>query len=258
MKKLIIVLMMVAMASFLFVGCLSGTTTPATTTTTTTTTVTPTLTVAPVITLVPGVSLTSTSTQYVNKAGAAAGIVITGTAPTYAEVKLYIGSIVAGTADVGAGGVWTLTISKSELGTDGAKTLYAVAEEPGLAVSAKSNEVKFTLDATVPTMASVVARVAADYYEVTFSEAIGAAADYVATATSALNFDNWTVAGFLLVAGDSIVPMSVKVIRITDASDAVALAGTAYNIKCWDIVDLAGNPIATAAIPAVIYGETLP
>lgn len=48
MKKLLIMLMVVAVASFLFVGCLSGTTTPDTTPDTTTPT-----TVAPIITDVP-------------------------------------------------------------------------------------------------------------------------------------------------------------------------------------------------------------
>lgn len=155
MKKLIIVLMMVAMTSFLLVGCFSGTTTPEIPTEPTEPTE-PTVatTVAPIITAV----LDADNDGYVNKAEVADGIVVNGTGPTYSEIKLFIDGVFAGTGDVTATGAWTVDVAKSDLGADGAKTLYATATEPGLAESDKSNEVAFTLDTAYPKIKSVKAR----------------------------------------------------------------------------------------------------
>lgn len=269
MKKLLIVLMVLAMSSFLFVGCLpTAPEVPTEPTEPTEPTVEATAT--PVITAVTGVNLTSTATQYVNTAEAGTSIVggidVTGTAPTYAEVKIYIGSKVAGTADVAANGRFICAVTLTELGVDGEKTVYVVATEPGLAESAKSNEVKFTLDTVAPTMASVVGRIAADYYEVTFSEAVGASADYtVATGTpsSALNFANWDVNGTTLLATDVITAVSTKVIKFgliagTSLANSPAVwTGTAqlYSFECDLVVDVAGNPISATSI---IYGTLLP
>lgn len=161
MKKLIIVLMMVAMASFLFVGCLSGTTTPATTTTTTTTTTTPT-TVAPVITAVAGINLTASAQQYINAAQAAV-VIVTGTAPTYSEVKVYVDGITAGTGNTENNGVFSVVIAEADLGADGAKTLYATATETGLAESAKSVEYTFKLDQVKPGIDSIAATADQDF-----------------------------------------------------------------------------------------------
>jgi len=154
MKKLLIILMVVAMASFLFVGC-NGTTPP----------IDPDepvepvvpATVAPVITSVPDIS-----GGYINKDAAADGIVVNGTAPTYSEVKVYINGLTAGTGDTLANGVFQVVVAKADLikavKVDGAKTLYATATETGLAVSASSNVKKFTLDTVAPKISSSKAK----------------------------------------------------------------------------------------------------
>ena len=308
MKKLIIVLMVVAMASFLFTGCLKGVTTD-TTTDTTTTTVTVPATKAPIITWVSDnplnplaqagvMSLTSTAAQYVNKAQSARGIVIHGTAPTYSEVKVYLDGIVAGTADTLAGSTWSCVITLSELGKDGAKTVHATAIEPGCTESKKSNEVKFTLDRTPPKMTSVAAYFAAAHYKVGFSEDVNIDVDIsVATGTpaSALNPANWsaamaaaanTIFGLqalkappAVIVGDVFTAVSTNVIKIEPAaaptSNPIVAADDSYALFCWNIVDVAGNPIAGAPTnlaahkldtltvvldrsKAVIYSVTLP
>jgi len=155
MKKFIIVLMVVAVASFLFVGCLSGTTIPDTTTDTTIPT-----TVAPIITAVTDINIASSATQYVNAAEAADGITVTGTAPTYSEIKVYINGITAGTGDAGADGEWDVVVANADLikaaKVEGAKVLHATAEEPGLPVSDSSNVINFILDTVIPFIASSV------------------------------------------------------------------------------------------------------
>ncbi len=156
MKKLLIILMVVAMASFLFVGCIPTTPdvdeddeeplpTP------------PPATVAPVITSVPDIS-----GGYINKDAAADGIVVNGTAPTYSEVKVYINGLTAGTGDAGWNGVFQVVVAKADLikavKVDGAKTLYATATEAGLAESASSNVKTFTLDTVAPKISSSKAK----------------------------------------------------------------------------------------------------
>ena len=164
MKKFIIVLMVVAAASFLLVGCLPGTTTP----------VTPVepvepvepvvvATVAPIITAITDaadvvlINLTSAATQYMNKAEVAAGIIVHGTAPTYSEVKVYVDDICAGTGNTGDTGVFEVVVAKADLGSDAVKTLYATAKEAAIAVSAHSVEYTFTLDTDLPGIDSVAA-----------------------------------------------------------------------------------------------------
>lgn len=271
MKKLIIVLMMVAMASFLFVGCLSGTTTPDTTTDTTTdTTPPPVVTKAPVITFVTGVTLTSSATQYVNRNDSpVTGIIVSGTAPTYTEVKVYLNGKVAGTSDATWAGLWSVTITLTELGVDEAKTLYAVAIEPGADESVKSNEVKFTLDRKLPTMTSVAGYDGADHYKVNFSEAVDISIDFVTGAsTSAIDFANWDINGTTLEAADILTAVSTKVIKFellglvtSFANSPAALvilaipSALVYSIECDNVEDVAGNPISATSI---IYGTILP
>ena len=155
MKKLIIVLMMIAMVSFLFVGCVP--TTPETPTEPTEPTE-PVVaaTVAPVLLTVVGIDLTSSSTQYVN-ATEAAVVVVTGTAPTYSEVKVYVDDVCAGTADVAVTGTFSLTIAEADLGVDGDKVIYATAKEAAIAVSAHSVEYAFVLDQAKPTATTLAA-----------------------------------------------------------------------------------------------------
>ena len=158
MKKLLIMLMVVAMASFLFVGCLPGVTPVDEEEEEEEVTPTPLATVAPIITsitdnaAVPAevIDLTSTKTQYINKDDVALGIVVNGTAPTYSEVKVYIDDICAGTGNVGDTGIFSVDVAKADLGADGDKVLYATAKEAAIAVSPKSVEYAFTLDTVAP------------------------------------------------------------------------------------------------------------
>jgi len=155
MKKLLIILMVVAMASFLFVGCIPTTPdvdeddeepvpTP------------PPATVAPIIISVPDIS-----GGYINKLAASDGLVVSGTAPTYSEVKVYINGLCAGTGDTTETGTFQVDVANADLikavKVDGAKTLYATATEPGLEESASSNVIKFILDTDAPGIDSVAA-----------------------------------------------------------------------------------------------------
>jgi len=158
MKKLLVILMVVAMASFLFVGCLGDGVTPPVDDEDDEDEedVTPLTTVAPIITsitdnpvapTVPAavISLTSSATQYMNAAEIALGIIVNGTAPTYSEVKVYIDDICAGTANVGDEGTFSVVVAKVDLGDDAEdKVLYATAKEAALPVSAHSVEYAFT------------------------------------------------------------------------------------------------------------------
>jgi len=113
-------------------------------------------TVAPVLLTVVGIDLTSSSTQYINAAGAAL-VVVTGTAPTYSEVKVYVDAVCAGTADVAANGTFTVVVAEADLGVDGAKVIYATAKEAALAVSAHSTEYAFILDTVKPKATTLAA-----------------------------------------------------------------------------------------------------
>ena len=158
MKKLLIILMVVAMASFLFVGCLGVTppvdgdeddedeedvTPPAVATAT------------PVITAVAGIDITA-SGQYISNAEAAV-VIVTGTAAPYSEVKVYINGTVADTGVARANATFDVVMAKADLGTDGAKTLYVTATETGFNESAHSNECAFKLDTAAPGILAVKA-----------------------------------------------------------------------------------------------------
>jgi len=150
MKKFLVMLMVVAMASFLFVGCLGDGVIPDVDDEEEDEPVVPT-TVAPII-------IAQDAGALVNKAEAANGIIVNGTGRTYAEIKLSIDGVLVSSGDVAVNGTWIVVIAKADLGADGAKVLTATATEPGLAESAKSNEVKFTLDTVYPKIKSVKAR----------------------------------------------------------------------------------------------------
>jgi len=124
MKKFLVILMVVAMASVLFVGC----TTPPTPDPDPDPTPTPVVVVSatPVLTAVntiAGVLIvdpTSTSTQYMNIAQVGASILVTGTAPSESLVKIYLGDVAVGpaVAETSTAGVWQVAIAKSSLGDD--------------------------------------------------------------------------------------------------------------------------------------------
>jgi hypothetical protein len=157
MKKLLIILMVIAMVSFIFAGC-APPTTPAEDEEVEEETeaeeeLVPTDT--PTIISISGIDITSDLTQYVNSSEAENGITVEGTAATGAEVKVYIGgTAVAATAVVTATGIWSIVITESELGDDGEKTVYAVASEVGLA-DATSTSYDFTLDTDAPGISSI-------------------------------------------------------------------------------------------------------
>jgi len=165
MKKFLIVLAMVAMVSFLFVGCLPGGVTPdepdepdspvlpASTT--------------PVIKEItkidgstPVISLYSSKTQYMNKGEVADGILVTGVAPKYSTIKVYVdGAVVSTGYSYGVLEEFTVFVAKANLGVDGAKTLYATATEVALAESTPSTTYAFTLDTVEPKIVSVAVEV---------------------------------------------------------------------------------------------------
>lgn len=255
MKKLIIVLMMVAMASFLFVGCLSGTTTPATTTTTTTTTTTPT-TVAPVITAVAGIGLTASAQQYINAAQAAV-VIVTGTAPTYSEVKVYVDGITAGTGDTTVNGTFSVVIAEADLGADGTKTLYATATETGLAESAHSVEYDFILDQVAPKIEVVKATAfAAATGGTTTTDAVAnlitqAASTDIAVTTADVESGTWHLLG-----------LGATTVQVTNPDNVVTyltnlLGGESYpgTLIPGVTITLVGTPVTALYVDIVCVVE---
>jgi len=158
MKKFLVILMVLAMASFLFVGC----TTPVEEEVAEEEEVEEeeevvvAATVAPVLLTVAGISLTSSATQYIN-ATEAAVVVVTGTAPTTSEVKVYVDDVCAGTADVAVNGTFSVVVAEADLGADGDKVIYATAKEAAIGVSAHSTEYAFILDQVKPTATTLAA-----------------------------------------------------------------------------------------------------
>ena len=150
MKKLLIILMVITMVSFLYAGC-----TPTTPEEEVETEEELVPTDTPTISSISGIDITSDSTQYINSSEAENGITVEGSAATGAEVKVYINdAAVAPIADVTATGTWSLIITESELGGDGEKTVYAVASEVGLA-DATSTSYDFILDTDAPGVSSI-------------------------------------------------------------------------------------------------------
>jgi len=149
MKKLFVILMVIAMFSFIFTGC--APTTPAEEEAEEELVPTDT----PTISSISGIDITSDLTQYVNSSEAENGITVEGIAAAGAEVKVYINdAAVAATTVATATGTWVLIITEIELGDDGEKTVYAVASEAGLA-DATSTSYDFTLDTDAPGITSI-------------------------------------------------------------------------------------------------------
>ena len=243
MKKFLVILMVVAVSSFLFVGCLPGTTTPTTTTTTTTTT-TVAATVAPIIVGV-------TDGAYVNKAEAVDGVTVNGTAPTYSEIKIYINDICAGTGDTLANGTWTVVVAKTDLGADGAKVLYATAKEPGLAVSAHSNEKKFTLDTVLPTIASSKAKAGIQGTAATLRlYSVAETADTMGLFVSTLV----KVAGTVVTTTTAVAAPWLDIETITTPFTAVPAAALQLpaGVVNWKIEVLSLEPDATPIVDAIV------
>ena len=247
MKKFLVILMVVAMASFLFVGCLPS--------------VTPE--VEPVVPVVPVVKTetpfitsigdgkfafasTATQTIYVLNVEAVAAV--------GSVVKLYVNDVWVGTGSAGAYGV-TGTIGSSVTLTDGVKTIYVTATQAGLAESEKSTIYTATLNTAAPKIASAVADSSANTITVTFDKAVNTVSLALAIATeTALNPVNYSLNGTPLVSS-VIVKVSAKVVRIDLALDtptAVQVQGTMYTLACKDIEDTYGNAMAATFITTYI------
>jgi len=160
MKKLLIILMVVAMAAFLFVGCMPGVT-PDVDEDEDEEVVVPTS-ATPVLTDIQNsagvliVTVGSTSTEYINKTELGSSILVKGTAPSGSAVKIYIDDVaLASVGETAVTGLWSVAVAKSSLGDDGVKVLHATVTEVGLAESAASNAVTFTLDTDLPGIDSV-------------------------------------------------------------------------------------------------------
>ena len=162
MRKFLIVLMVVAMASFLFVGCVPGVTpdvdededvpAPASTPPTI-------LDIQKSDGVTSIVDVTATGTEYINKTEAGSSILVVGIAGPEALVKVYIGSATIPVA-VGAAaktGLFSVAVAETALGADSlvAKTLYATSTEVALAESVASNVATFILDTDLPGIDSV-------------------------------------------------------------------------------------------------------
>ena len=235
MKKLIIVLMVAAMASFLFVGCLP--TTPVTPVTP----VTPTIkTDTPYITNIGTISLSSILTQYTGTPPAVSGVGVAG-----AIIKVYIDGVQSGVGSTGTTGAFTAIPVTMVTLTEGVKKLYVTATQPGLAESDKSTEYTFTYDKTKPKLASAVGDSSAQTITVTFSEDVdmNLSTTTATFAKSALNFANWTLNGSALTSSDIFSKISDKVVRITSAT-AITI-NLSYYVGCLNVEDLAENPITT-------------
>jgi len=268
MKKFLVILMVVAMASFLFVGCLPGVTPPgddegededvgaATSTAPVITSITDNDTVPAAV-----ISLYSSSTQYMNKTEVYYGILVTGNAPKYSEVNVYVDDVVVGTGVAyGTNETFTVFVAKADLGADGAKTLYATATESGLAESAASTEYAFTLDVVKPAIASVKADSGDGTITITFNDVVNTVTSATYTtalplANSALTTTNYEfgdgVSGTLTAAS----AVSTKIVMFTATISSTL--GTSFWVSCTGVGDLAGNTISTSA-PSVYTGITVP
>lgn len=266
MKKFLVILMVVAMASFLFVGCL-GVTPPVDDVDDVDDVVDVAKTETPIITEVSDIdlSLVAESTNYIS---------VTGIAPVGSVIRVYVNDVNTGIGYADVGGIFT--VIGTQIGAkilDGAKTLYATATQFGLAESAHSTSYSFTYDTTAPKIASATADSDDLYITVTFNEGVKATVKYTqaaydaATSTtamvaawgmSALNSVNWTVsAGNLTTVEDiDLIAVSTTTIRIL-AGAAIANGGTFFSVTCTGIGDLVGNAIKVTA-PATFGGTIVP
>lgn len=241
MKKFLVILMVIAMASFLFVGCLPG--------------VTPGVddeededvgvkTETPVITGASNFDILATTTEYVTAAPTIDGVAVPG-----AVVKLYIDGVYAGITYAATNGVFTgLAITGITL-TEGERKVSVTATLSGFAESDKSTEYAFTYDETSPTIVSVVGDSSSEYITVTFSEPVDA--DTVAAATWEYDAGAaWIVAPATAVTV-VVVPSTTTAILYEGTVDLVY--GEFLSVECsvTAIEDLAGNEMD---IPVVVHG----
>ena len=249
MKKFLVILMVVAMTSFLFVGCLPG--------------VTPGVdddeededvgvkTDTPFITAT-GFDILATTTEYINDID---DVLVDGVGVAGAIIKLYIDDVYVGIGSTGVGGTFDNIAVTGGTVTEGAKTLYVTATLPGLAESDKSTEYTFTFDETAPTIASVAGDSTNGYITVTFSDPVDA--DSVLAAGWTYDIDNFyvdpAVAGSVVT---TIVVVSSTTARLYEPVAGVAILNATdlfLSVTCDApaITDLAGNEMV---VPVTVFG----
>ena len=258
MKKFLVILMVLAMASFLFVGC----TTPPTPDPDPDPDPDPTPTVQtdiPYITGVGGISILSSSTQYINAAeDGATDFVVAGVGVAGAIIRLYIDDVYAGVGSTGSGGAFSgIGITGITMAEGADKTLHVTATLPGLAESDASTVYTFTYDKTAPTIASVVGDSSDNYITVTFSEA-------VANATGGTwKYNSFTTYGGLAPDNSptAVTAPSTSTIRLTentigDAEDDLEVGDyLTVSITGGSTADLAGNALL---VPVTVTGTVVP
>ena len=254
MKKLLIVLMVIAMASFLFVGCLPA--------------VTPDIdededededvgvqTDTPYITAT-GFSILSTSTQYITAIGT---ISVDGVGVAGAIIKLYVDDVYVGIGTTGTGGAFTGIAVTGATVTEGVKVLHVTATTPGLAESDASTKYTVTYDKTAPTIASVVGDSSSSYITVTFSEPVKAATVVAATwlygSGTNIAYVAATQTPSAIAASSSTTAILYEVTTPTgtavlETNDFLTVSSTTTAIA-----DLAGNLMV---IPVTVLGTVVP
>jgi len=251
MKKFLVILMVLAMASFLFAGCIPTAPAEEAAEEAAEEVAAVVKTDTPFITGIADVDLSSTATQYSNDPE------VSGVGVPGAVIKVYLNGVQSGIGYTGADGVFApdpIPVTLVDL-TEGVTTLYVTATQPGLAESDKSTTYTFTYDETAPKIASAVADSTDQTVTVTFNEALNftvPTATPTAAATglnSALLATNWKVNGVPLVTDAAITKVSSTVVKIDlddDTSGAVVPAGEEiYTLSYINIADSLGN--ATSA-----------
>ena len=247
MKKFLVILMVVAMASFLFVGCIPGVT-PVTPDVDDEEPVVPTS-ATPVLTDVESSAaveifdVTSTSTLYMNEDEAGSSILVKGTAPSGSLVTIYIDdvAIVGAVGETAVTGLWTVAVAESSLGADGVKVMTAKVTEVGLAESAASNAVTFTLDTVDPGIDSVAATAAVAGGTAVSGTVVSA------TVTGTNPITALTLAGTsgTMVAGT----WTIEVWGISGAADNVTITSSSGTLT----YTLVGSETFTDVIPGVAF-----
>jgi len=239
MKKFLVILMVVAMSSFLFVGCLPGTTTPEEEVP-----VVPVVakTETPYITWIDdgtgaSINLSPTVTQY------SSGPEVQGVAVPGSVIKVYIDGKQSGVGYTGAGGSFNggvaIPVSMITL-TEGVKKLYVTATQPGLAESDKSAEYTFTYDETAPKIVSAFGDSTDQTITVTFNEAVDTGA--VTLLNSALEPINYELNGApLAIATATITKISSTVVKIDLTTRTIPTQGGTFLLSCALIDDAVDN-----------------
>jgi len=276
MKKFLVMLMVVAMASFLFAGCLPGTTTPVTEEEEEEEEVVVITTVAPIITAITDaanvvlIGLTSTATQYMNATDVAAGIIVHGTAPTYSEVKVYVDDLCAGTGNTGDTGIFEVVVAEADLGADAAdKAIYATAKEAAIPVSAKSVEYVFVLDQVKPSATTLAATAETAVVPATATGAAVGGVVTIITPATLITVDTaadlvagvWRIdiLGVTAVAGNVKITSPTGVVTlmnaVTDASTFYAIPGVEVDMTGGVLTIGESYTVTCAAATALVAGR---